>query len=397
MKKLILFIISIIVFALYPAHSVVIKEFQFEGLSKSDTNTILHFFHENVDDKDWNIADLDKTLKRVAERMTITGWFRDVSISNISTNANEAVLLFKFQERIQYTAWLGNLYVGITKFNLWGKGKLVSFEVGPYRQLCIIEDRMFLFSRFSYSVILGAKEFNWLTYASSQYTETKILSRIVTADIGFRVIPDGLVHLIFGSTKLEGLTNKIKIDTYFDAGIRLSYNRTAGFPAINKGWNATIDALYIFGPNVFKTEFSAKFYQKLSKRFHLSEAIHGGYISSSSIPTYHMFSLRHIDGLRTFTQGLDGMIGTTVWDAHLELRWAFWDIIPFLYIFDLQIEAIVFIETGEARINTADLGKPHFVYGGGLRFSMNTFIVRAEMGIDETGESSVSASFGAAF
>ncbi len=398
MKKLIVLFILSLTLLINQAYSITITKIEYKGLGESHTNMILSFFKEYQPGKDWEPEQLNRVLNRVADRMTITGWFKNVSVTNISTNKNEAHILFDFQERISYTAWLGDLYVGLTKFNLWGKGKVVSFEVGPYRQLVFIQDKMLNFTPFSYIFELGAKEIFWQTYSNNTYAETKILCRILRGDAAYEIIPDGMIHLNFTAIKLVELTNNIKIDSYFDVGLGLSYDRTAGFPVINSGWKSKLDMKYVFGPNFLKTEFKINLYQKVSKTIHFSEFLHGGFnTTSADIPSYHMFSLRNIDGLHSLTQGLSGMIGNYVWDVHGEFRWAFWEVIPFLLIFDLQIEAVAFIEAGEARITPDTLGNPHFVYGGGLRFYMNTFVVRAEMGIDETGESSVTSSFSAAF
>jgi len=368
-----------------------IDGFLFKGFGDTSTNTILHFFYEYRPDKEWNKQELSKALVRTGERLERTGWFRNISVTHIERENGENLVLFYLNERFPYSFWSGSIFAGVKRYNIWGKGKAISFEIGPYQQNVRIEDAMIAFSRFSFDIRLGAEEFTYYTMPDNLYLEHNVLRRFASFNAGYRVIPDGYVNLIGAFHKIEELTNQIKIDSYMKTGLRLKYDRIAGYPAINKGIRATLDLFYLFNVNALETTLTAEFFQQPHKKFALSQKLNAGYISEA-VNEYQQFSLRNINGLRTLNH-IDGLIGNVCWNADIEARWKFWEPIPFL-VFDMEIEAIVFFAIGEARNNTQSLGNPNFVGGAGLRFYLQDFIIRAEVGLDNAGETTAMAWFG---
>lgn len=374
------------------ARAVTIKDITVSGNDQTDSATILHYFYENEAGRDWDTNSLHSALGRFGERLERTGWFRDVDVKETLSNSQASVHV-TLKEKIPYSLTAGNLYVGLSKYNLWGKGKVVRFEIGPIRQKIMLEDRMFQFSRFSYSIALGKEEHYYYTLATNTVTQNLLLRKTVQASVGVTLFPDLDLTLVNNNIWLDQ-TNNTKVDSQYRIGLKLDFDKRAGYPSVEKGFYLSCQGHYLIPQNAFQGEITAQFYLPLFRDLIFAAKAHLG-VLTAPLPEYFQFNLRDIDGLRTLT-ALPGLIGNDCWDAHAEARWAFWDVIPF-FIFDMRLEALAFLDAGEARPSFADFGSPHFVAGAGLRVYIDTLAVRVEAGVDETGETSILTGFNLPF
>lgn len=391
MKRLSLFFLLLSALALQ-MHSVTIREVNMTGNDQTDPAAILHFFYEYDVVRNWAPEELNAVLQRFSERLERTGWFRDVEVRESVSN-EQAIVRVSLKEKIPYSVTAGNLYLGLSKYNLWGKGKTVRFEIGPIRQKIVLEDRMFYFSRFFYSITLGKEENYYFSYETNTIVQNLLLRKTVQIALGLTLLPDLDLSLINNNFWLD-YTNNVKLDKQYRVGLKLDYDKRAGYPSVEKGYFLSWQGHYIIPQNVLQTEVFAQFYLPLFKDLILAAKGHLGALSSP-MPEYFQFNLRDIDGLRTLSS-FSGLTGNDCWDIHTEARWSFWDIIPF-FIFDMRLEALAFLDTGEARPSFSDFGKPHFVYGAGLRVYIDTLAIRVEAGIDEAGETSILTGFNLPF
>lgn len=391
MKKLLFLLSTFVVFTSTAFYPLTIQEIHFIGRDTSEKSTLLHFLYEGTN-RNYSPEDLSNTLTRYEERLERTGWYKNVVIfSEISFD--HATVTVNLEEKTPYSFWVGNFYLGLSRYNLWGKGKTVNFEIGPVRRKIIIEDQMFQMSDFFYSIDLGSEEYSYYSYPDTNYLEIDALRRLADFNIGKIIFPDIAFSLSSQNHWLDQ-TNGFRIGAYNKLGAILDFDRRAGYPFIYKGESFQISSFYIFPHHAVQIEGSLNGYWQILQGIVIAGRAHGGWISSE-VPDYLRFSLRNIDGLRTLNP-FPGMIGNTCYDLHGELRWAFWDLIP-LFIFDMQLEALTFVDAGEARNNFSDFGRTHVVSGAGLRIYIENFTIRTELGVDETGGASLLTSFNAPF
>lgn len=393
MKKHI--VLFALLFAVSSAFGYQITEIDFVEKMESSTNTVLNYFHEYYPGKEWTLTELDDALINFHNRLLTSGWFKEIEIEYEEIGSNDLKLIIGLEESFPYRLWTGDLYFGLSKINLWGKGKEVAFEIGPIQQKIIITDNMFWFSKFFFKIALGTEQYDYTISSNGLgYIENEIQRRIGELTLGYRLFPDAEIKAMLKNYKLE-YTNNILIDNYNMIGIEFDLDRRIGYPNFYSGWNTVFDMYYIHPQNALRMELFANYLYPIQKSIIIKGRAHAGYVTGD-VPDYQKLSLRSIDGLRTLAD-LDGMIGDVCWDAHLEVLWAFWDAIPFLFIFDLQLEALAFLDVGESRSSFSELGRPHWTYGAGLRIYLETFIVRTELGIDEMGNSYVLSQMGSSF
>jgi hypothetical protein len=391
MRRPLLILISFLFYT--QIFSITIKSFQFIGLDQSDERTILNYFYEYQTNKIWmDDTALSNDLERFGKRLERTGWFRNISISHALSH-DEAYVTVTLTERIPYSAWFGNLYLGVSRYNLWGKGKTIKFEIGLNWEKIILEDLMFNYSPFSYSITLGNEQASFFNYTTNTYAQNTVFRKMANISLGAVLLPDIFCRLISQNYFLSE-TNSRNIGSYHKMGFSLEYDRRAGYPAVYEGADLFVSSCYIYPENSVQLESSIEGYYPFLKGLVLAGRAHLGYLSGYN-PDYIKFYLRNIDGLRTLSQ-YPGLLGNFCWDIHSELRWAFWDLIPFV-IFDMQLEALAFVEAGEARDNVSEMGRPHYVYGSGLRIYIDTFAIRVEAGVDETSAVSILTSFNLPF
>lgn len=393
MRRFAILLFMICIFGSVQAYQ--IGEFEFDDRMESATNTVLNYFHEYYPGKEWTLNELGSALTNFKQRLVTSGWYKEVNISFQKIASNEVKVNVDVEDSFAYRIWTGDLYFGLSKINLWGRGKEVAFEIGPIQQKIVIADNMFQYSKFFFKIALGTEEHTYTSMTNGLgYVENKVQRRIGEFTLGYRLFPDAKLKAMLRNYKLE-YTNNVLIDNYNMIGLEFEYDKRVGYPNYYKGWNGVLDLYYIHPQNAFKAELFANYLYPIQKSIILKGRAHAGFITGD-VPSYQKISLRNIDGLRTLSD-FDGMIGDICWDAHFEVLWAFWDAIPFLFIFELQLEALAFLDVGEARASFSDLGRPHWTYGAGLRIYMETFIVRTELGIDELGNSYVLSSMGSSF
>lgn len=388
MKKAICLLI-LITAPVSAASALSVRNIQFQGVENTEEAVLLHYFPEYLDGNDFrNEAELDTALDRWKERLEQTGNFREIEITR-EIQGGQADVTLAFREKIPYSFWIGNFFLGVGRYNLWGKGKNLKFEVGPVRQKVIIEDQMIGYSGFYYSFTLGKEEYSYFTFETNIYNPRSLVRKMGNAIVGWGLLPDlklelQSLNLFFDETNGDKLGSENKI------GLKLVFDRRKGYPVARDGFYSEIQAFYLFPYRLFELDAAANAY--LSFLPTLGAAFRAGFgMIGGSVPEYLQYTLRDIDGLRSLTH-FPGMTGNIKWDAHAELRWAFWEPIPFV-IFDMRLEAVGFYDVGEARGSFKELGSPHHVLGGGLRITMDTFCVRAEFGWDETGNTSVLTGF----
>ncbi len=386
MKKTLVFILVIIFYS--TSYPITIKQIDITGNDRSQQETILHFFYENQTNKIWTETELDSALKRFKERLERTGWYSAIEIGK-TINGDNAEIQVSLKEKSSYSIWAGNLYLGLSKYDLWGKGKVIEFEAGPIEKKITIQDWMFNYSDVFFSVALGAEDYYTYTYITNAYNQQELVRNVGNATVGTLLFPDTFIDINTRNYWIEN-TNGTSITSYHTAGLKFAYDRRAGYPSAKNGENTDIGINYIYPYNMVQIEGSVQYYYEFIKNWVLAAKLHAGY-TSGDVPVYAKFDLRTIDGLRTLSQ-FSGMIGNDCYDMHGEIRWAFWDVIPFI-IFDMQLEALALFDFGEARDSIGNMGNPHYVYGAGLRIYLDAFCVRAEVGIDETGNTTVLSSF----
>lgn len=386
-------VIPILLFIPAALFSVTVRSVTVAGIESSDTNTILNFFHENSPGRTWaDERELAAALDRFRDRLVRSGWFRGVTVSNRVEN-DLADVTVTLVEKMPYFVTVGNLYAGVKKYNLWGKGKSVGFEIGPVRQKISLEDPMVLFTRAGYALSLGQEEWVYSPVVTNVYQPVPAIRQFIEASAGTGLFPDFTVTLLSRNIWIKS-TNGTSLAKSFRAGLRAEYDRRAGFPSVRSGFLVSLSGYYMIERSSWLAEGVTLLYVPIGRDFVIAGKAHAA-VAGTDLPEELKFSLRGPDGLRTLSH-LPGLTGNRMWDAHLEFRWNFWEVIPFL-IFDMQLEALAFLEAGEARDAAEELGRPHPVYGAGLRIYLDTIGVRVEAGFDERGETSIITSFSLPF
>ncbi|MGC8764803.1 MAG: POTRA domain-containing protein [Brevinematia bacterium] len=369
-----------------------INNINISGNNISKKETILFFFYEYTYQNRRNFSEeaLINSLKSFKRRLERTGWYRNIKVEFI-TNSNDITLVdinVSFTEKIPYTLYLKNNYLGIGKYNIWGEGKEIAFEIGLNHKSIKITDRMFNFSTYFYECYLGSESFLFSQFVNDSYEETQLLKQRGYFRLGNNIFPDNQLFLQANLLWIQD-TNQVTLKNLNYFTLSWVFDITEGYPVILNGLK--LGSYFNFYTDLlFSLEDEINAYLNIFPGVVIAIRLHSIF-SYPELPPYQKYSLRSMNGLRTLSS-FSGMIGDNVWDGHLEVRWAFWDVIPFL-LYDLQLEAFAFAEMGEAREKITDFGSPHIVYGGGIRIYLDTFAIRTEIGVDKTSKVSVLSSF----
>jgi hypothetical protein len=360
------------------------------GNSETDPQTILFFFQEYKEGKEFTQNELDTALSNWVRRLERTGWFRNIRVMTEETNENHVDVSLELTERFFYTAQLFDHAIGFGKQNLWGKGKEIFFEVGPLQKKITLTDHMYNFWPLFYQVSLGTSQETLVEYIEDFYRTIPTLRQKGEAYIGWYLRPD---HTLKGglSGQIIMQTNQMPLETVSSLSVGYLIDTRRGYPAFSSGWHWE-NTVRLFVPGyAISWESTASTHTPIGKTWQIGAKWHHG-LSYGSLPASGKYLLRTINGLHTLSQER-GLLGDNCWDAHGEIRWKFWDVIPFL-IFDIQLEAVGFLEAGEAWSRWEEVGRHIFVvYGAGLRIYVDRFAIRTEAGIDQRGETSVLSSF----
>ncbi len=373
-----------------PLFAVKIEEIFIRGNSDTNRRTILFYFFEYDPEKDYTNEELSRVLQNWTRRLERTGWFRNIQVNTEQTSENTVRVSLELTERFFYTAQLFDRAVGFGKQNIWGKGKEIFFEVGTFQKKITLVDHMYNFSPFFYQVSLGTTEEDLVEYRGDFYQTFPTLRQKGEALVGWHIFPDHVVRLCVGGQSIMQ-TNQMPLE---EGGyISLSYlmDKRKGYPSFSAGWHWENNVKCFFPSFGVSWESTASWHTPVGKTWQLGLKWHHG-LSYGTLRTSEAYLLRHINGLHTLSQS-PGLLGDNCWDAHIELRWKFWEVIPFV-IFDMQLEAVAFLEGGEAWKDWTAFGRyPFVVYGAGLRIYVDLFAIRTEAGIDQTGQTAVLSSF----
>jgi hypothetical protein len=363
------------------------------GNSISTTNTILSFFYEYFYEGKsfFSTSEFTIATNDFIRRLERTGWYRNLRINCItSTNhPNVCDIEVSLEEKIPYTVYLKNDHIGIGKYNIWGKGKEVIFEVGFSHRAIRIVDRMFNYSPLSYDIYLGSENFSYEEFNGNSYEKSTLVKQKGCVKIGYVFFKDNKVYLLSGidwlsTTNNEGITNNF----YFDLG--WAFDRRYGFPVVYRGFYLEAKTKFYSFSIIPLLELEFAHYLDFLSTLVWANRIHTVFCFYD-LPPYYKENLRDINGLRTKGEMVN-LIGNSSYDIHTELRWNFWEKFPFL-LFDVQLEAVVFFELGEAVSSLNAWSIPNYVYGCGLRVYLDTFAIRTELGIDKLNNISVFNSF----
>lgn len=379
-----------LLFLFSPLYALTISEIALKGNSETAQETILFFFCEYNPSHDYSEPELSQALSNWVRRLERTGWFRNISITTEQTDTNSVKISLELTERFFYTVQLYDHAVGFGKQNLWGKGKEVFFEVGAIQKRIILTDHMYHFSPFFYQIALGTTEGEMTEYRNNFYQSLATLNQEGSIIGGYRIFPDHSIKFLL-SGQIVKQTNQLPLEQVVQASLSYQIDNRKGYPSFRSGWYLENDLhSYAFLWSLsWETTFTT--YHSLSPRWVVGIKWHHG-VSTGELPASRKYLLRQINGLHTLSQS-PGLIGNNCWDAHLELRWQFWDVIPFV-IFDMQLEAVGFVEAGEAWQTWQEWGShPYGIYGGGIRIYVDRFAIRTEVGIDQNQQPSVISSF----
>ncbi len=383
LKKVLFFIL----FFVNLSYSLKIKNINFIGDVVTKKATLLSYFPEYY--KEFSEEELKFAIKNWKRRLERTGWFRNIKIEVVNITEREVDINISFTEKIPYTVYFKNNYIGIGKYNIWGEGKELYFEAGLLHKSIRIVDRIFNWTPYFYEFYAGNEQFNLYEYLNNEIEKTEILRQRVYGIVGNNIFPDQKILLTVSIEWFQNTNDNENSRNVTFSKISWIYDITEGYPVVKNGfkWENSF-SFYTDFKILLETDF--KGYLKIFETLVLASRVHFGF-SYSELPIYHRFNLQGINGLRTLSS-LPGLIGNNVWDTHFELRWAFWDVVPFL-LYDLQLEAISFIDIGEARNKIEEFGAPHIVYGCGIRIYLDVFAIRTEIGVDEKSKMSVMSSF----
>ncbi|MFN4215899.1 MAG: POTRA domain-containing protein [Brevinematales bacterium] len=369
---------------------ITIRHIVIRGNSETDPRTILFFFQEYEENKEFSTNELTTALSNWIRRLERTGWFRNISVTTEETEENKVDVSLELTERFFYTAQLFDHAIGFGKQNLWGKGKEIFFEAGPFQKKITLTDHMYNFWPIFYQVILGTTEENLIEYSNDFYRIIPSLRQKGEAHIGWHLRPD---HTLKGgfSGQIIIQTNQIPIETLSFLSLGYLIDTRRGYPAFSSGWHWENTIRFYIPHYTVSWESIASTHKPIKKTWQIGAKWHHGF-TYGFLPTSAKYLLRSINGLHTLSQE-KGLLGDNCWDVHGEIRWKFWDVIPFL-IFDIQLEAVGFLEAGETWNTWEEFGKNIFVvYGAGLRIYIDRFAIRTETGIDQRGETAVLSSF----
>ncbi len=382
MKRFLIFL-----FCCNTLYSVSIGNININGDVVSKKSTILFFSPELKDKKSFSDEELDNILSNWKRRLERTGWYRNIRIEKVvHEDTNEVDITITFSEKIPYTLYFKNNYIGIGKYNIWGEGKELYFEAGFSHKSIRIIDKIFNGGPYFYEFYAGSEVFE---YNKSILEKETLLRQRGYGKIGNNIFPDNQIST---TVSLEWFQSTNGVETYKNINsfaLNWIYDITKGYPVIKEGLRLET-FLKIYKDFDFCFDVDLRGYFKVFETIVLANRLHFG-ISFPELPVYHKYNLKNINGVRTLSL-LDGLSGNNVWDFHSELRWAFWDVVPFL-LYDLQLEALAFFDIGEARDKFNEFSTPHIVYGCGLRIYLDTFAIRTEIGVDETSKVSVLSSF----
>lgn len=385
LKKL--FIFALFFFNL--SYSLKIKNINFTGDAVTKKTTLLSFFPEYYEKQEFSEEELKKVIKNWKRRLERTGWFRNIKIDIINLETNDVDINIHFTEKIPYTVYFKNNYLGIGKYNIWGEGKELYFEAGLSHKAIKIIDRIFNGTSYCYEFYAGSEQFYLYEYVNDEIEKTELSRQRVYGKLGNNIFPDQKISLAIHLEWFQNTNDNETSKNVNSSTLNWIYDVTEGYPVVKNGikWENNFKFYTDFN---FLIESDFKGYFQIFETLIFGSRIHFA-LSYPELPIYHKFNLQGINGLRTINY-MDGLIGSNVWDLHLELRWAFWDVVPFL-LYDLQLEALGFIDIGEAQDKIENFGKPHIVYGCGIRIYLDTFAIRTEIGVDEKSKVSVLSSF----
>ncbi|MCX7821173.1 MAG: hypothetical protein N2258_05805 [Brevinematales bacterium] len=370
-------------------YSVTIKNINFIGDAVTKKVTLLSFFPEYYEKKDLSDEELKKIIKNWKRRLERTGWFRNIKIDVINLENNEVDINLSFTEKIPYTVYFKNNYIGIGKYNIWGEGKELYFEAGLSHKSIKIIDRIFNGTSYFYEFYAGSELFTLHEYLNGEIEKKDLSRQKLDAKIGNNILPDQKISFKISLEWFQDTNDNENSKNINYSTISWSYDTTEGYPVVKNGlkWE---NNLKFYTDFKFLVETDFKGYFMIFETLILGSRLHIAF-SYPELPIYHKFNLQGINGLRTLSI-MPGLIGSNIWETHIELRWAFWDVVPFL-LYDLQLEALGFVDIGEAKDKIEEFGKPHIVYGCGIRIYLDTFAIRTEIGVDESSKVSVMSSF----
>ncbi len=386
------FIFFPLIFFLNQSFSLTISNINITGNNISKKETILSFFYEYTyqNKRNFSEKELIDSLKAFKRRLERTGWYRNVEVGFVSNSNDNNIVEVNvgFVEKIPYTLYVKNNFLGVGKYNIWGEGKELIFEIGLDHKSIKISDKMFNFSTYFYECYLGSESYELYEFLNDEYTKSRLLRQRGYVKAGNNIFPDNQLFLQANLIWIQ-TTNQLTLKNinYFTIG--WLFDTTEGYPIIINGIKS-YNLLNFYTDLSFSLENDFSTYLSFFPSLVIALRLHL-ILSYPELPVYQKYSLRSINGLRTLSH-FPGMIGNNVWDGHLELRWAFWDVIPFL-LYDLRLEAFSFVEIGEAREKISEFGTPHIVYGAGIRVYLDSFAIRTEIGIDEVSKVSVLSSF----
>lgn len=375
------------------AYPFTISNIIINGITVSRKETILSFFYEytyqgkrNFSEKE--LIEITRNTKRRLER---SGWYRDVEVT-FYTNTNNMDFVdirITLSEKTPYTIYLKNDFIGIGKYNLWGKGKEAILELGLSHKGIKLSDRMYEFTPFFYEVYVGSQSYSYSIIQNESYEEIPLLRQMGYLTGGYSFTGDDNFHIKINAEWLQETNyNPICNLYYIEGGYKI--DKRTGYPMVISGYYLELNSR-IYSINwVPYLEIDLRFYIPLfqsliwANRFHFLSFF-------GELPIYYRIDLRDINSLHTLSSS-PNLIGNKSYDIHTELRWSFWDKFVFL-LFDVQMEALLFGELGECVNEFSEFSKPHYVYGSGLRIYLDSFAIRTEIGINEINEVAVFSSF----
>ncbi|URA11280.1 BamA/TamA family outer membrane protein [Thermospira aquatica] len=324
--------------------AVKIEDIFIRGNSDSNSRTILFYFFEYDPDKDYTPGELERALQNWARRLERTGWFRNIYVTNEYTPENTVRISLELTESFFYTAQLFDRAVGFGKQNIWGKGKEIFFEVGTFQKKITLIDHMYNFSPFFYQVSLGTTEEDLVEYRGDFYQTFLTLRQKGEALVGWHVFPDHIMWVSLGGQSIVQ-TNQMPLERGGYLSLSYLVDTRRGYPSFSSGWHWQNDARWFFLSGGISWETTASWHTPLGKTWQLGLKWHHG-LTYGKLQSSEKYLLRQINGLHTLSQS-PGLLGDNCWDVHGEIRWKFWEVIPFV-IFDMQLEAVAFLEGGEA-------------------------------------------------